>query len=132
VDASITDRLRKWIAETNSSSELLMENLSKARALNEMVIKHLQTRARYMGNGDHDAVLAYGKEVLSVGLETVVALRGFEQAIAENIHEDQRIIVVDSDGLVLGLVVDHVHEVLNVPTSLMQPAPLPNWKAALD
>jgi len=30
---------------------------------------------------------------------------------------------VDAEGLVLGLVVDHVHEVLNVPKSLMEPPP---------
>ena len=33
---------------------------------------------------------------------------------AANIQEDQRIIVVDAGGFVLGLVVDHVNEVLNV------------------
>ena len=43
--------------------------------------------------------------------------------IAQNIQEDQRIIVVDAEGFVLGLVVDHVHEVLNVPKSLMEPPP---------
>ena len=39
------------------------------------------------------------------------------------IQEDQRIIVVDADGFVLGLVVDHVHEVLNVPKNLLEPPP---------
>jgi purine-binding chemotaxis protein CheW len=41
----------------------------------------------------------------------------------QNIQEDQRIIVVDAEGFVLGLVVDHVHEVLNVPKNLMEPPP---------
>jgi purine-binding chemotaxis protein CheW len=54
----------------------------------------------------------------------VAALCRFEQQIAQNIHEDQRIIVVDSGGFVLGLVVDHVHEVLNVPKNLIEPPPL--------
>ena len=31
VDASVTDQLRKWLAETNSSSQLLMEALAKAQ-----------------------------------------------------------------------------------------------------
>ena len=61
--------------------------------------------------------------MLSGGRETIAALRRFEQQIAQNIQEDQRIIVVDSDGFVLGLVVDHVHEVLNVPKNLMEPPP---------
>ena len=52
-----------------------------------------------------------------------VGVHRFEQQIAQNIQEDQRIIVVDSEGFVLGLVVDHVHEVLNVPKILMEPPP---------
>jgi chemotaxis signal transduction protein len=52
-------------------------------------------------------------------------LRQFEEQIAQNIQEDQRIIVVDAEGFVLGLVVDHVHEVLNVPKNLMEPPPRP-------
>ena len=53
----------------------------------------------------------------------MAVLRKFEEQIAQNIQEDQRIIVVDAEGFVLGLVVDHVHEVLNVPKNLMEPPP---------
>jgi chemotaxis signal transduction protein len=123
VDASVTEHLRKWLAETNSSSQLLMEALAKARGLNEKVIKQLQARTKHEEHGDRDAALACGEEVLSGGRETVAALHRFEQQIAQNIQEDQRIIVVDSEGFVFGLVVDHVHEVLNVPKSLMEPPP---------
>jgi purine-binding chemotaxis protein CheW len=123
VEASVTENLKKWLSETNSSSELLMELLAKARWLNDMVIKQLQVRRKFEESGDSEAARACGEEVLSRGGETVAALRRFEQAIARNIQEDQRIIVVDADGFVLGLVVDHVHEVLNVPKSLVEPPP---------
>src|ERR1039458_9236790 len=49
---SVTENLRKWIAETNSSSQLLMENLAKARTLNERVIKQLLDRTKYEECGD--------------------------------------------------------------------------------
>jgi chemotaxis signal transduction protein len=123
VDGAVTEHLRKWLAETNSSSQLLMEALAKARGLNEKVIKQLQVRTKHQEHGDPDAASACADEVLTGGRETVAALRRFEQQIAQNIHEDQRIIVVDSEGFVLGLVVDHVHEVLNVPRNLMEPPP---------
>jgi purine-binding chemotaxis protein CheW len=123
VDASVTEHLRKWLAETNSSSQLLMEALAKARGLNEKTVKQLQMRTRHQERGDHAAATACGAEVLLGGRETVAALRRFEQQIAENIQEDQRIIVVDAEGFVLGLVVDHVHEVLNVPKNLVEPPP---------
>ncbi len=123
VDGCITEQLRKWLAETNSSSQTLMEALAKARGLNETVAKQLQARARYEERGDRDAAHACGEDVVSRGREAVAALRRFEQQIAENIQEDQRIIVVDADGFVAGLVVDHVHEVLNVPKYLIEPPP---------
>ena len=123
VDGSVTEHLRTWLAETNSSSQLLMETLAKARGLNEKVIKQLQVRTKHEERGDRDAARACGEEVLSGGREAVAALRQFERQIAQNIQEDQRIIVVDAEGFVLGLVVDHVHEVLNVPKNLLEPPP---------
>jgi chemotaxis signal transduction protein len=123
VDDSITEQLRKWLAETNSSSQLLMESLAKARGLNEKVAKQLHARTKHEERGDGEAARACGAEVLSGARDTVAALRSFEQQIAQNIQEDQRIIVVDAEGFVLGLVVDHVHEVLNVPKSLIEPPP---------
>jgi chemotaxis signal transduction protein len=123
VDASVTERLRKWLGETNSSSQLLMEALAKARGLNEKVVKQLQVRSKHEESGDRDSARVCGEEVLSGGREAVAALRKFEEQIAQNIQEDQRIIVVDAEGFVLGLVVDHVHEVLNVPKNLMEPPP---------
>jgi purine-binding chemotaxis protein CheW len=123
VDTSVTERLRKWLVETNSSSQVLMEVLAKARGLNEKVIKQLQARTKHEEHGDRDAARACGEEILSGGREAVAALQRFEQQIAQNIQEDQRIIVVDAEGFVLGLVVDHVHEVLNVPKNLLEPPP---------
>jgi len=123
VDSAMTENLRKWLAATNCSSQLLMEALAKARGLNEKVVKQLQLRTKHEELGDRDAAGASGEEVLSAGREMVAALQQFEKQIAANIQEDQRIIVVDAEGFVLGLVVDHVHEVLNVPRSLMEPPP---------
>jgi purine-binding chemotaxis protein CheW len=39
IDGSVTEHLRKYLAETNSSSQVLMEALAKARGLNEKVVK---------------------------------------------------------------------------------------------
>ncbi len=123
VDSSVTEQLRKWLADTNSSSQILMEALAQARGLNEKVIKQLQVRSKHEERGDRDAAVDCGAEVIEGGRETITALRQFEEQIAQNIQEDQRIIVVDADGFVLGLVVDHVHEVLNVPKNLLEPPP---------
>ncbi|MGA2144069.1 MAG: chemotaxis protein CheW [Bryobacteraceae bacterium] len=123
VGGSVTEHLRGWLAETNSSSQALMETLAQARGLNEMVIKQLQLLAKHQERGDREAAHVCAAEALSGGRKTVAALLRFEEQIAHNIQEDQRVIVVDAEGFVLGLVVDHVHEVLNVPKNLMEPPP---------
>jgi purine-binding chemotaxis protein CheW len=123
IERSVTERIRMWLIETNSSSQVLMETLAKARGLNEMVIKQLQLQAKHQEGGDLEAARVCGEEVVSGARGTIAALRLFEGQIAQNIQEDQRIIVVDADGFVLGLVVDHVHEVLNVPKNLIEPPP---------
>lgn len=117
------EQLRKWVTETNSSSQVLMEEISKARWLNEKVIKQLEAGKRHSEHGDESGMRACRQEALSSAAETVEALRRFESLIAKNIQEDQRIVVVDVGGVLLGLVVDHVNEVMNVSKRLIEPPP---------
>jgi len=123
LDGSVTEHFRKWVSETNSSSQALTEALAKARGANQKVIKQIQLRTKSEECGDRDGMRACDLEVLAGARETVAVLHSFEQQIAKNIQEDQRIIIVDAEGFVLGLVVDHVHEVLNVPKNLIEPPP---------
>ncbi len=67
VDGSVAEHLRKWLAETNSSSQLLMEALAKARGLNEKAMKQLQARMKHDQRGDRDAAQACGEDVLLGG-----------------------------------------------------------------
>jgi chemotaxis signal transduction protein len=111
VDLSAPERLRAWISATNSSSQVLMETISKLRGLNEKAIRQVQGHAP-------SEELAATVSAISAGLHE------FESEVAANIQEDQRIIVVDAGGFVLGLVVDHVNEVLNVSRKLLDPPPM--------
>jgi purine-binding chemotaxis protein CheW len=110
VDLGVPERLRTWLATANSSSQTLMEGLSSVRGLNEKTMKQLQNRAPRA-------------EAAVTAEETIEALRQFESKVAANIQEDQRIIVVDAGGFILGLVVDHVNEVLNISRKLVDPPP---------
>jgi purine-binding chemotaxis protein CheW len=88
-----------------------MEILSKLRGRNEKLIKQAQTKSAQ-------------EELMSTGGAVIATLHDFERDVAANIQEDQRIIVVDANGFILGLVVDHVNEVLNVPRKLLDPPPM--------
>jgi chemotaxis signal transduction protein len=110
-DSTAPERLRAWISTANSSSQVLMETLSKLRGLNEKTIKQVQAHAA-------------SEDIAASAGAVVAGLHDLEREVAANIQEDQRIIVVDANGFVLGLVVDHVNEVLNVARKLLDPPPM--------
>jgi purine-binding chemotaxis protein CheW len=110
VDLAVAERLRAWLGNANSSSQILMEILSKVRGLNEKAVKQLQNRAPEA-------------EVATSAAGVFEGLRQFEKQVSASIQEDQRIIVVDAGGFILGLVVDHVNEVLNISKKLVDPPP---------
>lgn len=120
---SLMGRLRQWLDETNSSSQILMEALAMARGLNERVQKQLEAREHLELASNLQPTQEDGEQLLATGREVIASLRRFEAQLDECIREDQRIIVLDAGGFSLGLVVDHVHEVLNVPQSLLEPPP---------
>jgi purine-binding chemotaxis protein CheW len=118
-DLSAPERLRSWISAANSSSQALMETLSKVRGFNERTIKQVQSHAP-------------AEEIAASVSEVIAGLHDFEREVAANIHEDQRIIVVDAGGFVLGLVVDHVNEVLNVLRKLLDLPPMVTSAGGLE
>lgn len=118
-DISTPERLRAWITAANSSSQVLMETLSRLRGLNEKTIKQVQAQA-------------VADEIAATARAVVSSLHDFEREVAANIQEDQRIIVVDANGFVLGLVVDHVNEVLNVMRKLLDPPPMVTSAGGLE
>jgi chemotaxis signal transduction protein len=116
------EKLRTWLSAFNSSSQVLTETLAQARGLNEHVSKQSTAAA------DH-SLDAKAQDGLSHDIATSVAsivstLHDFEEKVEGNIREDQRIIVVDSNGFQLGLVVDHVNEVLGVQEEAIEAPPL--------
>jgi chemotaxis signal transduction protein len=119
LDLSAPERLRAWISATNSSSQVLMETLSKLRALNEKAIRQVQGHAP-------------SEEIVATVSAIAAGLHEFEGEVAANIQEDQRIIVVDAGGFVLGLVVDHVNEVLNVSRKLLDPPPMVSSEGGVE
>jgi purine-binding chemotaxis protein CheW len=115
------EQLRQWLSAVNSSSQALTETLAKARGLNE----HLSKQAGNVANHDLDARgrEALGKDITASVKAVVATLHTFQEQVEGNIREDQRIIVVDSNGLQLGLVVDHVNEVLSVQEDTIEGPP---------
>jgi chemotaxis signal transduction protein len=115
------EQVRAWLSGFNSSSQALNETLAKARGVNEHVSKLAGAVAN---NGlDEKSLETLSMDIATSAKAIVAALHTFEEQVEGSIHEDQRIIVVDSNGFQLGLVVDHVNEVLNVQEEAIEPPP---------
>lgn len=117
------EKLRVWLAAFNSSSQALTETLAKARAMNEHVSKQANAVANNNDELDAKGLEAVNKDIWASAQAIVAALHTFEEQVEGSIREDQRIIVVDSNGAQLGLVVDHVNEVLGVQEDAIEAPP---------
>lgn len=117
-DVSGPESLRKWLSEFNPASQTLMENVARLRALNDQVVKSIQEI-----NGATDRVKAFEDQIAPTILLLCGILETLGRQFEEHIREDQRIIVVESRHVLLGLVVDHVNEVLNISKALIDPPP---------
>jgi purine-binding chemotaxis protein CheW len=115
------EQLRGWLSAFNSSSQSLTETLAQVRGLNEHVTK--QASAASAHGLDAKGMDVIQKDIVASAKAIVAALDTFEAQVAASIHEDQRIIVVDSNGFQLGLVVDHVNEVLGVQDDAIEAPP---------
>ncbi len=115
------EQLRTWLSAFNSSSQALTETLAQARGLNEHVSKQASAIAEQ--GADAKGLEALSQDIAASVKAIVAALHTFEEQVEGNIREDQRIIVVDSNGFQLGLVVDHVNEVLGVQEDAIEAPP---------
>ncbi len=113
-------QLREWLKQRSSTSQALAESVTQLRAGNEQAVKAVAALLA----ADAAALAAQFQAVVKPVLEQEIAeLRHFESLVVESIREDQRIVVVDAGGILLGLVVDHVNEVMNTPNNCIEPAP---------
>lgn len=112
-----SERLRAWLTVFNSSSQTLMETIAQLRGWNEQIAKWASVESPAAGSPQRH-------EEIATGVRTVVnILEIFQQQVHSHIREDQRIIVVESDGFQLGLVVDHVNEVLGLREDAIEAPP---------
>lgn len=113
--------LKAWQAGFATSSQSLMETLGAIRTANDRAMRGLQ-QSRELPP-DTTARAHHGKEVGPFAREVLRLLEVLRGQIAESIRDDERLVVVQTRGALLALLVDKVREVLNVPTRLIDPPP---------
>jgi len=121
--ASGPESLRKWIMEFNTSSQALMEILGQMRVGNDKLLRTV-AHCRTLDQGDASAAKALFESEIEPEAQGIIKLiTDFEGHVKENIREDQRLVVVQSNGSLLALLVDKVREVLNMVKSQIDAPP---------
>jgi purine-binding chemotaxis protein CheW len=113
VAATAPDAVRVWLGDFNPASQALMDPAVRLRTANDAVLKACAA----------PSAETFEPVVAAAVAEAASALTALSGLFERHVREDQRIIVVESRGLLLGLVVDHVSEVLNVPRNLIDRPP---------
>jgi purine-binding chemotaxis protein CheW len=117
------ETIRKWMTDCNTSSQALMEVLSKIRVANDRLLRGLAQLQGAATLGSESRVEHFQREVDPAAEEVMTLLNQFQSSVKENIREDQRLIVVQAHGSLLALLVDKVREVLNMPKRQIDPPP---------
>ena len=123
LDASGAETVRKWMADCTTSSETLMEVLSKMRTANDRLLRGV-AQIQSLTVSEPAKALEYFQQEAAASAQLVIQLvEEFQNSVKENIREDQRLIVVQTNGSLLALLVDKVREVLNMPKRQIDPPP---------
>jgi purine-binding chemotaxis protein CheW len=123
IDVSGAETVRKWVASSNTSSQALMEVLSQMRTTNDKLLRGVLQTQSLIATEPAKSLAYFQQEVESSGQQVIKLLDQFQSSVKENIREDQRLIVVQTHGSLLALLVDKVREVLNMPKRQIDPPP---------
>ena len=113
-----------WMETFRTSSEMISAVLQSLKSLHvhyhHVIDTMVEKTVRGVPPGERDNMmewLAQGYEQLRDGLKAL------KEAINDSIVEDQRILVVEIEGVSLGILVDRIHQVLRIPeTSVETPS----------
>jgi purine-binding chemotaxis protein CheW len=123
LDASGAEIVRKWMTDCNTSSQTLMDVLGKMRTANDQLLRSIAQTQTLVATEPVKAQPCFVQEVEPSAQQVVGLLEEFTGSVKENIREDQRLIVVQTHGSLLALLVDKVREVLNLPKRQIDPPP---------
>lgn len=122
LDVAGPEAVRKWMAGSTTSSETLLEVLSKIRAANDQLVRGL-AQMRAANDAEAADATSMESELQAGGQQVIDLLEEFQASVKEHIREDQRLIVVQAHGSLIALLVDKVREVLKMPQRQIDPPP---------
>lgn len=112
-----------WIDEFNTASQVIQNGIKEIREPHGELHGMAITLTELARTSRDEALAAFENKVVPLLSSILGHLDSLKEAITQNSHEDQRILVVDDGQLTVGYLVDHVNEVLRVPKSIINETP---------
>ena len=116
-------RFGKWLEEYNTPNvemDVILKRLKRSRA---DLFGAAQQAVELRSTSGERAVSHFEREVQPLFNTVVDALAGLRSAIGAHVSEDQRVMVVEADGMNIGYLVDSVNEVVRIPRSIIDETP---------
>jgi len=112
-----------WVDEFNTASQEIQNKFKEIRDPHIMVLHGAEPLLKLAKTSKDEALVEFTEKIEPLIDTILTQLESLQNVIRENIHEDQRILVVDDGSLTVGYLVDHVNEVIRVPKSIINETP---------
>ena len=112
-----------WLDSFNTISQEVQSEIKKIREPHGFLYDASSSLVELAKTSREDALESYESKIAPLIVSVIAHLDSLKDSIRSNIHEDQRILVVDDGRLTVGYLVDHVNEVVRVPKSVINETP---------
>lgn len=112
-----------WMEEFNTASQEIQNKLKELRGPHTMLHQSAEPLLQLAKISKDEAMEQFEQKVQPLLQSNLNLLDNLKKVIEANIHEDQRILVVDDGELTVGYLVDHVNEVIRVSKSIINETP---------
>ncbi len=112
--------LGKWLESPDEFPGIMVDSLKKIKSAHEELHKSARTVIDLINVSPKEAKKYYEEHIRNIkdGLER--SFENFISTLESTLKEEQRILVIETGGITLGLLVDHVNEVIRIPQKVIE------------
>jgi len=115
--------LGRWLNNYHSSNANIMDILKQFKKPHAQLHKSAERVLEIAKRSKDEALNYFNQETKSAFNALLSLFDELKQSLTQNVTEDQRILVVETNGLTVGFLVDHVNEVMRIPKGVIDEVP---------
>jgi chemotaxis signal transduction protein len=116
-------KLGSWITSFRTASQEIQNIIKEIRGPHALLHRLAKSLLKLAKTSKDEALAGFKGKIRPLLEKDLYLLDNLKNAIKDNIHEDQRFLVVDDGVFTVGYLVDHVNEVMRIPESIINETP---------